>query len=121
MSRDFKRSDRVADLVQREVSSLLLQGLKDPRLEMVTITGAKVSDDLRHATVFFAVHGDDARRESAQRGLTSAAGFLRSHLRKVTSLRIVPELHFKYDTSLDAGERIDKLLREVRGSDDGQP
>lgn len=120
MSRDFKRSDRVADLVQREVGSLLVQGLKDPRLELVTITGVKVSGDLRHATVYFAVHGGEDRQAEAQRGLTSAAGFLRSHLCKVTSLRIVPELHFKYDTSLDTGERIDKLLREVRGSDEGQ-
>ena len=117
MPRDFKRSDRVSDLIQREVSMLLLNGVKDPRLGMLTITGVKTSDDLKHATIYFALNGDAARRAEAQKGLESAGGFFRSQLRRVTDLRIVPDLHFKYDVSLDEGERIDRLLREVQKSD----
>lgn len=119
MARQFKRSDRVAELVQREISSLLINGVKDPRIGLVTITGVKVSDDLRHALVYFSVHGDEAARDAAQRGLESAAGFFRSRLREATELRLIPELRFKYDVSLDVGERIDRLLDEVKPRDDG--
>ena len=114
MPREFKRSDRVAEVIQREIGMLLVNGVKDPRLGMVTITGAKVSDDLKHANVYFSVHGDEARQQEALRGLTSAAGFFRSRLRSVTELRYIPDLHFRYDVSMDEGERIDRLLREVK-------
>lgn len=120
MAKQFKRSARVADLIQREVSSLLLNGVKDPRIGMVTITGAKVSDDLRHATIYFAVHGGDEERAAAQKGLDSAAGFFRSRLRDATELRLIPELHFKYDVSLDVGERIDRLLREAKAGGESE-
>ena len=59
MPREFKRSDRVAEVIQREIGMLLVNGVKDPRLVMVTITGAKVSDDLKHANVYFSVHGNE--------------------------------------------------------------
>lgn len=119
MTREFKRSDRVAEVIQREISMLIIAGLKDPRVtSAITITGAKVTNDLRYATVYFTLSGDEAKRNEAQKGLQSAAGFFRSHLRRVTDLRFVPEIRFQYDESLDRGERIDQLLREVKARDE---
>jgi ribosome-binding factor A len=118
MPREYKRSQRVGDLVQQIVGELLIRGaLKDPRLDMVTITGVKLSDDLRHATVYFAAHGSDERQAEARQGFESAAGFIRSHLRRETDLRFIPELRFQYDKSMEEGAKIDRLLREVRESE----
>jgi ribosome-binding factor A len=118
MAREFKRSDRVAEVIQREISMLLITSVKDPRISLVTITGAKVTNDFRYATVYYAMQADEAKRKEAQKGLESAAGFFRSHLRQVTDLRHIPEIRFKYDVSLDQGERIDQLLREVKARDE---
>ena len=119
MAREFKRSERVADLIQEVIGELLVHSIKDPRLEMVTVTGVKVSGDLRHATVYYTAHGTAERQTEALAGFQSAAGFLRSYLRKETALKFIPELRFRYDKSLDEGEKIDRLLREVhRGDDD---
>lgn len=115
MAREFKRSDRVSDQIQRLLGELLVSGsVKDPRLAMVTVTGVKVSSDLSHATVYFTVHGDDARKQAALQGFGAATGFFRSHLRQNTDMRQVPDLSFRYDVSIDEGEKIDRLLREVR-------
>ena len=120
MARVSKRSARVSDLIQRLISSLLVTGgIKDPRLDMVTITGVKVSTDLSYADVYYTVHGDEERRSEARAGFEAARGFLRSHLRQNTDLRQVPELRFHYDVSLDEGEKIERLLREVRESEEG--
>ncbi len=114
-----RRAVRVADLIQRMVGELLLNEIKDPRLELVTITGVKVTDDLSYATIYFAAHGDEARRDEALRGFNAAAGFMRAYMRRETDLRYIPDLRFAYDVSLDEGEKIERLLREVRRSDEG--
>jgi ribosome-binding factor A len=120
MARAFHRSDRISDLIKRIISERLITDVKDPRLEMVTITGATTTSDLSHTTIFFAVHGGDEACLEAQRAFRKASGFFRSVLRKETDLRFVPELHFKYDKSLDEGEKIERLLREVRQHDAGE-
>lgn len=120
MARESKRSARVSDLIQRLIGSLLVTGgIKDPRLDMVTITGVKVSSDLSYADVYYTVHGGDERRAEVKQGFDAARGFLRSHLRQATDLRQVPDLRFHYDVSLDEGEKIERLLREVRDSEEG--
>jgi ribosome-binding factor A len=109
----FKRADRVADLVKMEISDLLLKQVRDPRIGSVTITGVKVTDDLRTARVFFVELGKDQCSEDVRAGLGRAAGFLRRELGRRLRLRCVPELFFAYDPSFAYGNRIERLLSEI--------
>ena len=112
MSR-FKRADRVADLIQMEISDILLRQVRDPRISAVTITGAKVSDDLRTARIFFVELGKDQCSEEVKTGLASATGFLRRELGRRLQRRCVPELLFSYDPSFAYGNRIERLISEI--------
>ena len=109
----FKRADRVADLVKMEISDLLLKQVRDPRIGSVTITGVKVTDDLRTARVFFVELGKDRCSEDVRAGLGRAVGFLRRELGRRLRLRCVPELFFAYDPSFAYGNRIERLLSEI--------
>jgi len=114
----FQRSHRVGEQIQKEISALLLKGLKDPRIGFVTITEVKVTSDLGLARVYFTVMGEEqVRRETAQ-GLTSAAPYLRRELGKRLRLRHVPELIFEFDTALEYGNRIASLLQEIKQKED---
>lgn len=117
----YKRSEKVAEAVHEFISGLLLKGLKDPRIGFVTLTGVKLTDDLRLATVYFSVVGSDDEKRESEKGLNSAKGFIRKELGKNLRLRYVPDLIFKYDVSLEYGNRIESLLNELnidKGSDD---
>ncbi|MBA4423767.1 MAG: 30S ribosome-binding factor RbfA [Syntrophus sp. (in: bacteria)] len=109
----FKRADRVADLIKIEIADLLLKQIRDPRIGSVTITGVKVTDDLRTARVFFVEMGKDTCSAAVQTGLGKAAGFLRRELGRRLQLRHVPEILFTYDPSFAYGSRIDTLLMEI--------
>ncbi|MEK7242818.1 MAG: 30S ribosome-binding factor RbfA [Thermodesulfobacteriota bacterium] len=109
----FKRADRVADLIKIEISNLLLKQVRDPRIGLVTITGVKVTDDLRTARVFFVELGKDQCSEEVQAGFGKAAGFLRRELGRRLQLRCVPELLFAYDPSFAYGNRIERLISEI--------
>ncbi len=118
---EFQRSHRVGEQIQKEISALLVKGLKDPRVGFVTITAVEVSGDLRHARIYFTAMGEEKVRQETQRGLTSAIPFLRRELGKRLRLRLVPELTFQFDTSLEYGNRIESLLRDLNsGGDDAQ-
>ena len=109
------RPARVAQQIQQEIAQLLGRGaIKDPRVGYVTITGAEIDRELRHATVYYSLIGEAAEKEETQRGLDSAAGFLRRELAKTLKLRHAPELHFKFDASIEHGDRIERLLRDVK-------
>jgi ribosome-binding factor A len=109
----FKRADRVADLLKMEIADLLLKQVRDPRIGSVTITGVKVTDDLRTAKVFFVEMGKDTCSAEIQAGLRTATGFLRRELSRRLQLRHVPEILFFYDPSFAYGSRIDTLLKEI--------
>lgn len=109
----FKRADRVADLLKIEIADLLLKQVRDPRIGSVTITGVKVTDDLRMARVFFVEMGKDACGAEVREGLGKATGFLRRELGRRLRLRHVPEILFTYDPSFAYGSRIDTLLMEI--------
>jgi ribosome-binding factor A len=109
----FKRADRVAGLIQEELSRVLLREVKDPRLHQVTITAVRVSLDLRHARVFFTGPGGKGGLTEELQGLQSAAGFLRGHLGRALRLRYAPELTFEVDDSVERGLRIAALLKQV--------
>jgi ribosome-binding factor A len=111
---DYQRSDRVADLLVEVISGLVTKDIRDPRISGVTITGAKVSKDLRHARIYFNVLGRDDDRAAASAGLKSATGFIRSRVAKQLPLRFVPAIEFTYDDSEAEARRIDDLLNQVK-------
>ena len=108
-----KRSEKIAEAIHEIVSALLLKGVKDPRIGFTTITGVKVSDDLHFATIYFSVIGNDAEKKSTGSGLNSAKGFIRRELGKSLRMRYVPEIFFRYDESVEYGQRIDSLIDEI--------
>jgi ribosome-binding factor A len=110
MPRDYPRSRRIAEQVQRELSDIIRVELKDPRVGMITITDVEVTQDQAHARVFFTVLGDPERIAGATEGLKHAAGFLRSELAQRMKLRIVPQLQFKHDESVERGMRLSQLI-----------
>jgi len=114
-----KRADKVAETIHATVSTILVRGLNDPRIGFVTITGVEVTDDLHLARIFFTVIGDEEAQRNTELGLNSAARHIRRELGKVLKMRYTPDILFKYDHSQDYGRRIDTLLREVGGTDDG--
>jgi ribosome-binding factor A len=112
--KDTRRIDRLGDLIKEEISTLLIRDIKDPRIGMITVTDVEVSRDIRTAKVFYSVGGDNAARKQAQRGLESAVGFIRSAIARNLTIKRVPELTFIYDKSLDYGQKIDRILEELK-------
>jgi len=110
------RSTRVAEAIKEEVGSILLHRLKDSRVqsERVSVTNVEVSGDLRHATVFVSILGEDEQKQSTLQGLKSASGFVRSEIGKAIKLRATPEVHFKLDNSIEQGANIAALLNRIR-------
>jgi ribosome-binding factor A len=111
---EYQRSDRVGDLLLEVVSELLRREIRDPRVQAVTLTGVKMSKDLRHARIYFNLLGGAENRSEAVAGLKSAAGFIRSRAGKQLNLRFVPQIEFTYDESEDEAQRIDALLKQVK-------
>jgi len=101
MAKEYSRTQRVADHLQRELAGLIQHAVRDPRLGMVSITGVDVSRDLGHAKVFYTLMEADsgAEAEQATEVLNNAAGFLRSELSRDSSMRSVPRLRFYFDNS----------------------
>ena len=107
------RPTRVGELLQAEIARLLLRQLKDPRLNMATISRVEVSSDLRHACIYVSRIGSEAEQQAAIQGFEHAAGFIRSQLGSHLALRYAPELTFKLDTTIAYGVRISRMLHEL--------
>ncbi|MEM9305242.1 MAG: 30S ribosome-binding factor RbfA [Pseudomonadota bacterium] len=116
MGGGFARSERVAGQLRRELAQLIWSEVKDPRLGPVTVTDVEVSRDLAHAKVYVE-SADPSTRKDSIRALSSAAGFLRRCLGRTLHMRVIPELHFIYDDSVERGNRIDSLLASARRPD----
>jgi ribosome-binding factor A len=110
MPRDFPRSRRIAEQIQRELSDIIRVELKDPRVGMITLTDVEMTPDNAHAKVFFTVLGQQPRIDEAATGLQHAAGYLRSQLAQRIKIRVVPQLHFEYDASVERGIRLSQLI-----------
>lgn len=110
-----RRVSRVASLIQREVSQMLLDGIKDYRVGtgMVSITDVQVSGDLQHAKIYVSVYGTDEVKAETMAGLKSATGFVRSELGQRMRLRRTPEIVFMHDLSLERGDRMLSLLNRL--------
>ena len=122
MPKDYPRSRRIAEQIQRELSQVIRMELKDPRVTgLITITDVEVTRDQSHAKVFFTILGDAARVAETTEGLQRAAGFLRSELAHRLLLRTVPQLEFSYDASVERGVRLSQLIDEAVASDLREP
>lgn len=117
MTTQFKRTDRIAEMLQRKLAQLIQQEVKDPRLtNLITISAVTVTRDLGHAKVYFTVLTDDPNVTAVI--LNTAASYLRSALAKTVKLRTVPQLHFIYDESIEYGKRLSRLIDEVNKEDE---
>ena len=108
-----KRAFRVGDRIREEISDLLIRKIRDPRIGFLTITTVEMSRDLRHAKVFFSTLGTEEERQQALIGLRSATGFIKRELGERLQLRYMPEIVFHFDSSLEYGSRISKMIDEV--------
>lgn len=119
MAREFKRSDRVAQELQKEIAIILQREVKDPRIGMVTVSDVEVSSDLAYAKVFvtFLFDNDEGAAKNGMKGLEKAAPYIRTLVGKSMRLRIVPEIRFLYDSSLVDGMRMSNLVTQVVKND----
>ena len=109
------RPERVGQEVQVAIADLVARGeLRDPRIGFITITGVKMSPDLRVAKVFYSMIGTEEERKLTALGLEAARGFVRREVTSKVKLRVSPEIYFSFDESVGEGDKIDRLLREVK-------
>lgn len=119
MAKEFPRTRRIGEQLQRELAELIRSELNDPRIGMVTVSAVEVTRDLAHAKVFVAVLGADEEQVNASLdALGSAAGYLRKLLGQQLKLRTIPALHFHYDDSFDRGARLSQLIHEAVSRDE---
>jgi ribosome-binding factor A len=109
----FSRADRVSGLIQEVLSDILKKEIADPRLAMATITGVRMSADLRIASIYFAISGGKDKVNAATNAFDRAGGFIKKKLARHLELRYMPELRFFHDESFDYGANIEKLLKSV--------
>ena len=119
MAKDYSRTQRVGDQMQRELAQLIPREVRDPRLGFITITAVEVSCDLGHAKVYITLMGEaDAPRIALNLEiLNDAAGYLRMLLGKLMKLRSVPQLHFHYDESVSRGVHLSALIERAVAED----
>jgi len=110
----FSRSDRVGGQIQRALSDLLHKNVGDPRLGGTTITGVRMTRDLRIAKIYFTMPGGKAKSRETEEGFKSAVGFVKRSLAHKLGLRYMPALQFFYDESFDYGSNIDRLLQSTK-------
>jgi ribosome-binding factor A len=113
------RTHRVGDQILREISNLLVRKVNDPRLKGVTITDVRMSKDLRHAYVYYSLFWEGQQKKQAHEGFESARGFIRREIGERLQLRYVPDIQFRYDESLDYGQKMERVFAKLdTGSDE---
>ena len=117
MPREFTRSRRVGEQMQRLLGEILLRDVKDPGAHGVSVTAVEVSRDMSHATVWFSLLDPAADPAPAAAALNRAAGMIRGKLGRAMYIRQVPELHFRHDESLERGARLSELINRAVASD----
>jgi ribosome-binding factor A len=116
MPRDFKRSERVAGSLRRELARLIQSELKDPEVGFVSLSDVEVTRDLAHARVFVTVF-EPEKAAGSLKALNKAAGWLRRRLGQEMRIRSVPELHFQHDASVETGLHMDSLIQAAIAAD----
>jgi len=116
---NFARVERIAQQIQRELAELVRLEINDPRVRLITITGVEVAGDYSHAKIFFTRL--DGKHAEAQQGLEHASGFLRRQLAHSIKLRVMPQLHFVFDSSVERGSHLSQLIDQAIASDKLHP
>ena len=116
MPKEFSRTRRVGEQIQRELAELIRDEVKDPRVDMITVNAVEVSRDFGHAKVYVTVMNEERRQDSLE-ALNRAAGFLRHELGQRMRIRSVPQLHFHYDESVSRGSRLSALINDAIATD----
>ncbi len=111
--KDQKRSVRVAEVLRHELAVLLIEKVRDPKLDTVSISRVHVTDDLKYARIYYTVRGGEKDRQQAGKALDRAKGFMRTHLAKTLNLRHTPTLQFFYDETAEKVEEVEKLFQEI--------
>lgn len=110
MPKEFSRKVRIEELVQREIATLIQQEIKDPRIGMVTVSAVDMSPDLKHAKIYITLLGDEKEHDNSVKALNHAARFLRHELARRLYLKVLPDIRFVYDESIEKGERLAELI-----------
>ena len=121
MPKEYSRTERVADQIQRELAQLIQREVKDPRLPvLVTVSAVKISKDLSHAKIYITVFDKDKNKQidQALEILNHAAGFLRTCLARILKLRVTPKLYFVHDVSVEYGSHLSDLIDQVASDND---
>ena len=113
----YKRADRVGDLIKEEISQIIQQELKDPGIGFVTITGVELSDDLKHAKIFYSVLGDEEAKKESSSALRRACGFVQREMGRRLRLKYTPEIYFLFDPSVEYGAHIEMLIEKMHQSE----
>ncbi|MCK9471465.1 MAG: 30S ribosome-binding factor RbfA [Bacilli bacterium] len=108
------KQERLERILEREISNIIRTEVKDDRLKFVTITKVSLTNDLSLGTVYYTVIGNDEQKVATSDNLLDAKGFIRSSLSKKLEIRKTPDLRFKYDESLEQGERIEQILKNLK-------
>lgn len=123
MPNEFSRTERVNELVKRQLAKLIQKEVKDPRIsKFVTVSAVSVSNDLSHARIYISMFSEDETDiQKTMQGLEKAKGFLRKKLGQEIKLRITPELHFHYDNSVVEGNRLSKIIDDAVSQESNNP
>lgn len=108
----YKRSQRVSDLLRKEIADIIMYKLKDPRIGFITVTGVDVTDDIKIARIYVSILKDEERKPTIEI-LNSAKSFIRSELSKRLRMKFIPSIEFRLDTSIEYGNKIERLLKEA--------
>ncbi|GAC91718.1 ribosome-binding factor A [Anoxybacillus flavithermus NBRC 109594] len=107
------RATRVGEQMKKELSDIIGRKLKDPRIGFVTVTDVRVTGDLQQAKVYISVLGDEEQKKNTLKGLAKATGFIRSEIGQRIRLRKTPEIYFEIDETIDYGQRIESLIKQI--------
>jgi ribosome-binding factor A len=116
-----KRSEKIADLVRKEVAEMLVKTVKDPRIGLITITRVTVTEDCRSARIHYSVSGSDEERARSMKGLESARGYIRRELARRINLRYTPEISFEFDPSIEYAIHIGEVLQSLQKTKEEDP
>ena len=111
------KNEKVAGLIQKNVSEIIQRVVKDPKIGFITVTDCKVTNDLSIATIYVSFLGKDARRDAGMKALERSKGFIRSELSHKLSIRKCPNLVFKLDMALEEGNKIEKIIADIHSRD----
>jgi len=115
------RAERVAERIKQDVSSIIRERVADPRVGFVSVTEVDLSPDLKNATIYLSVMGDEQKKKETMEAFSSARGFIRSQLAVMLNLRLTPEIHFVHDDSIERGSRILGLISQLHTEHEERP